>query len=410
MSDTPTRRVVLHVGLHKTGTTYLQNLMRHNRKRLAKRKGVYVPPGPRKTVFASLDLIPWDSPLGRDVRVAGAWDRLADEVNGCGLPTAVVSEERLDVANQRQARRAVSSFADADVHVVVTVRDLARVAVSHWQEDVKNGATWTLEEFMGRLMDPDAAATAPARGFWLHEDVTGVLRTWSSAVGEDRVHVVTVPPPASPPDLLTRRFGSVVGFTPEDVPVPPPWNNENVGDAGIELLRRLNERLDGSIDRSTYKRAVSAPVVRRLAALPDRALPALTEAQRAWADDMSGRFADEIRARGYPVVGDLADLRPAPGTAADDAPAGRSDADDAALLGAALEALTELAGRHSERVAQADAEAAASRENLAGRLPQARNKLRSRAFALTRGAADLAGRSRVGRRVGAAYLRRRAGR
>ena len=55
------RRVVLHVGMHKTGTTYLQNLLRQNRRRLARRAGVYVPPGARKTVFASLDLIPWDS-------------------------------------------------------------------------------------------------------------------------------------------------------------------------------------------------------------------------------------------------------------------------------------------------------------------------------------------------------------
>ncbi|MDQ4084828.1 MAG: hypothetical protein M3165_03345, partial [Actinomycetota bacterium] len=374
-TGTPARRVVVHVGLHKTGTTYLQSLMRHNRRRLARRAGVYVPPGGRKTVFASLDLIPWDSPLGRDVRVAGAWDRLADEVNGCGLPTAVVSEERLDVANQRQARRAVSSFADADVHVLVTVRDLARVAVSHWQEDVKNGATWTLEEFMGRLQDPTAAATQPARGFWLHEDVTAVLRTWSAAVPEDHVHVVTVPQAGSPPELLTARFGSVVGFTPDDVPVPPPWDNENVGDAGTELLRRLNEHLDGAIDRSTYKRAVSVPVVRRLASLPDRGLPALTDTQRAWAEDMSGRFAEEIRARGYRVVGDLADLRPSAGVVGDSASAGRNRADDGALLQAALEALSEVARRHGEQVARADTEAAASRANLAGRLPRARTHL-----------------------------------
>jgi hypothetical protein len=411
--ETPAQRVFLHVGLHKTGTTYLQNLMRQNRRRLARRRGVYVPPGPRKTVFASLDLIPWDNPLGRDRRVPGAWDRLAAEVGGCGLPTAVVSEERLDVANPRQARRAVSSFAGADVHVVVTVRDIARVAVSHWQEDVKNGATWTLEEFVGRLQDPKAAGTAPARGFWLHEDATAVLRTWGTAVPVDHIHVVTVPPAGAAADLLTRRFGSVVGFTLDDVPVPPPWNNQNVGAVGTEVIRRLNERLDGRVERSAYKRGVAGPVSRRLAGLPDRGLPSLDEKQREWAAATSARFADEIRARGYRVVGDLADLEAGAGSDAGSPAGARSDTallDDRALLDAALEALAEMSARYGQVVGEADREAAAGSAGLAGRLPRVRTHLRSRTFAATRGLADLAGRSALGRRVGAAYLRRRAGR
>ncbi len=403
------RRVVLHVGMHKTGTTYLQNLLRQNRRRLARRAGVYVPPGARKTVFASLDLIPWDSALGRDRRVAGAWDRLAAEVNDCGLPTAVVSEERLDVANPRQAKRAVAAFGDADVQVVVTVRDLARVAVSSWQENVKNGGTWTLQEFLDRLQDPDAAATPPARGFWLHEDVTAVLRTWSNAVPVEDIHVVTVPPPGSPPELLTSRFGSVVGFGIDDVPEPPTWNNANVGVVGSELLRRLNLQMDGALDKSTYKRAVSAPVVRRLSALPDRALPALDEVQRKWAAETSARFAEEIRERGYRVVGDLDDLLPQAPSAESAAEAAEQEP-DVTLLDAALEALAELATRQGESVSRADRARADASDDVAGGWSRARNHLRSRGFAVTRGLADAVGRTGPGRRLGAAYLRRRAGR
>jgi hypothetical protein len=406
MSEGPApRRVVLHVGLHKTGTTYLQNLLRANRETLAREAGVFVPAGARKTVFASFDLIPWDRAAGRDRRVAGAWDRLAAEVNACGLPTAVVSEERLDVANPRQARRAVASFPGSEVHVVVTVRDLARVVVSHWQEGVKNGSGWTLEGFLDRLADPKAAATQPARGFWLHEDVTAVLRTWSSAVPVECVHVVTVPPPGSPPKTLAVRVGTVAGFGARHVPVEPPWANENAGAVGTELVRRLNERLGGAVDRGLYKRAVAAPVSRRLAAMPGPGAPQLDANRRAWAAETSRRFVEEIRAAGYDVVGDLDDLLREP--AEQPAPA---VVDDRALLDAALEALAELAVRHSAAVAKRERAAAQRRPDLAGALPQARAHLRSRAFAATRGLADLAGRTRVGRYAGAVYLRRRAGR
>ncbi|MGH3355323.1 MAG: hypothetical protein ACRDOJ_05460, partial [Nocardioidaceae bacterium] len=186
--DRPTRRVVLHVGLYKTGTTYLQNMIRENRRAL-RRAGVYLPPRRREVTFAALDVIDRQFRGTHDARVPGAWDRLAAEVNGSGLPTAIVSEERLSVATPRQVRRAVSSFPHADVHVVVTVRDLARVLVSHWQEEIKNGATHTLKEYADALRDPLAAGSNPARGFWMHEDVTAVLRSWSSAVPVERIHV-----------------------------------------------------------------------------------------------------------------------------------------------------------------------------------------------------------------------------
>src|SRR5699024_10916831 len=84
---------------------------------------------------------------GRDNRIAGQWGALVDATNASGQPTALISEERLSLCTLRQIRRCVHSFPDSEVHVVVTVRDLARVAVSAWQEEVKNDNTWTWEEF-----------------------------------------------------------------------------------------------------------------------------------------------------------------------------------------------------------------------------------------------------------------------
>ena len=63
----PSRRVFLHIGLHKTGTTYLQGVLRANRRRLAE-LGVFYPGGkgqPTHT-FAVYDL------FGRRPRGTGA--------------------------------------------------------------------------------------------------------------------------------------------------------------------------------------------------------------------------------------------------------------------------------------------------------------------------------------------------
>jgi hypothetical protein len=408
-SPSAPERVVLHVGLHKTGTTYLQSLLRQNRRRLARRHGIYVPPGLRKTVFASLDLITRHSGMARDPRTSGAWDRLAAEVNGCGLPTALVSQERLSVARPRHARRAVQSFPDSEVHVVVTVRDLPRLLVSYWQEAVKNGVTWTLDEYVSALRDPESAGVDPARRFWLHEDVTGVLRCWASVVPADRIHVVTVPPAGSDPELLTDRFASVLGLTHHDLPREPRLKNENIGLVGTELLRRLNERLDGRLPDVAYDFGVKRPVVQGFASLPRQRSSVLDDDQRAWAASVSARFAEEIEKSGYRVVGDLTDLHPDTSPPSP-APSGNTTVTDAELLDAALEALAELSMRHGKMMAEKDLEKAPETTDLAGRWARLGTHLRSRTFAAQRAAADMAVRSRLGRRAAATYMRRRAGR
>jgi len=137
------KTVYLHIGLHKTGTTFLQNVLRANSAALVEQGIIY--PGRN---IESQKLAVWDlfgrRPKGApDGRINGQWNVLVDEINSSELPVGLISEEYLSLATARQAGRAVASFPDAEVHVVVTARDLGRVLLSAWQEEVKNDATWT---------------------------------------------------------------------------------------------------------------------------------------------------------------------------------------------------------------------------------------------------------------------------
>ena len=119
------KTVYVHVGLHKTGTTYLQNVLRANRKQL-RGQDVYFPGGKGEPVQA---FAVWDlqgrQPRGvSDRRIAGTWQRLVDAVNSTDQSTALISEERLSLATLKQASTAVHAFPDSEVHVVVTARDL----------------------------------------------------------------------------------------------------------------------------------------------------------------------------------------------------------------------------------------------------------------------------------------------
>src|SRR4051812_41797703 len=106
--DADNRRVYLHVGLYKTGTTFLQNLWRANRGRLAQ-QGVYYPGGRDGPVqvFAVSDLF-GRRPTGGEDRIEGRWAELTEAVGASPHPVTLISDESLSLATVGEARRAAA--------------------------------------------------------------------------------------------------------------------------------------------------------------------------------------------------------------------------------------------------------------------------------------------------------------
>src|ERR1700722_18329588 len=116
--------VFLHIGEPKTGTTFLQQVMWRNRPELAG-QGVVLPGHhPQDHFRASQDLRGIEK-LASDPAGAwtGEWDILATQARQAAR-TSVISHELFAAADEPQAERAVRSLSPADVHVVLTVRDI----------------------------------------------------------------------------------------------------------------------------------------------------------------------------------------------------------------------------------------------------------------------------------------------
>ena len=108
-----TRRVYLHVGAPKTGTTYLQDRLALNRQELA-RHDVHYPLGLHASHFkAALDLLDlsWG---GQREGARGEWAKLVDRVNRHD-GTVIVSHEILAGARPAQIRRAMEDLGSAEV-------------------------------------------------------------------------------------------------------------------------------------------------------------------------------------------------------------------------------------------------------------------------------------------------------
>lgn len=314
----PEGPIFLHVGLPKSGTTFLQDMLRQHRRWL-RREGILYPfDGYRDHFFAALDAREDHQFVGAIRPEAdGAWPRLverAKEFDG----RVVISHEILATTTPDAARRARSLLDDREVHLVVTARDPARQAVADWQEAVKHGRRVTFQAYVRRAgfgqAPPKATQTdAPSHRDFAAQRLLEVIGTWGHELPAERIHVVTVPHSASDPSELWRRFGELVGIADPGrlTPGAEVRQNPRLGVSDIELLRRVNTSLDrrlvadefGYVSKSLYAQTILPTASRSDApVLPDRMFDR--------ADAMAREWIDGIKAAGYEVHGDLDDLRP----------------------------------------------------------------------------------------------------
>ena len=299
--------VFLHIGIAKTGTTYLQKLMWRERHALARQGAVYPAGSPNAHFMASVDLRQKPFAGGRGAIVPGSWDALAGEARSV-RDRAVISHESLARATVPQVRRAVDSLAPAEVHVIVTVRDLARQLPAAWQERVKNRSSGRYREFLRNVSEnPDSAMH---KHFWEAQDVVRVLERFGKVIPAERIHVVTVPPRGAKGEGLWERFASVIGVDPEAVNSEVPQTNVSLGVAEAELLRRMNRTLRRELDLETYVREVKVRLADRLGRRGGSQRLAIPHDCRDWLNDRAKQLVAGIEAGGYDVVGDLADLQP----------------------------------------------------------------------------------------------------
>lgn len=302
--------VFVHIGEAKTGTTYLQNLLDSNRAALRADGLLYPDCGGSGHVLATLDLRHTTFKGSPDPNIAGSWKRLVTTVRAWDGP-ALISCELLAPAARPHIRRLMKSLDFAEVHVVFTVRDLARQLPAAWQERIKNRGQEPFADWLKAVHEPGAAPTSAGRLFWGLHNVENILAKWSENLPPERMHVITVPASGGDPTLLWKRFAQVVGLDADRYRQPDRSVNSSLGAAEVSVVRRVNIELGGdAFPWPHYDRLMKWYLSPQLA--KRRGIPIeLPEAEFEWAAARSQQAAKAIADAGYDVVGDLGELIPA---------------------------------------------------------------------------------------------------
>lgn len=314
------KRVFLHVGSPKTGTTFLQNVL-WSQRQLAAQQGVLLPLERFADHYlASLDVRGLSARKEHPPRAVGIWSRLVEEASAWH-GTTLVSHELFASATADQASTAIASFGeDTEVHVVLTARDLVRQIPAEWQEHVKHRSTKTLPDFVDSLRE-DVEGTS---WFWRVQDFADVVDRWGRTLPPSRVHVVTVPAAGADPGTLWDRFASLVGLDPSSFDTKQSRANTSLGVEQAELLRRVNAELGSRVPLpGPYPVVVKNVLAHRILAARKGTALAMDADATDFAVRRSSEIAERLGRMGVHVVGDLDDLVP-------DSPATRGTATEAA--------------------------------------------------------------------------------
>lgn len=305
-------RVVLHVGTMKSGTTFLQNVVSANQEALRAQGVSFVGRRWRDQITAAQDAIEHGGPKQPPMSPDGPWSRIVREIEEWPA-TALFSVEFFGARKTPKIQQIIGSLGDAQVTVVLTVRDLARTIPSMWQESVQNGGQATWEAYLHAVRTHERDDRL-ADLFWRHQGVAAMARRWAEVVGPDNVVVVTAPPKGAPRDLLWNRYAGLLGVDPascsQDVPANP-----SMGLASTMVLRALNEELASEpLTRNAYHQRVKRVLAKQGMGRYRADEPTLG-LDEPWVYERSAAQIAALRKLGCPVVGDLDELTsyPVPG-------------------------------------------------------------------------------------------------
>jgi hypothetical protein len=224
---------LLHIGPHKTGTSSLQSAFHRGRRGLTSHGVLYAGPN-RQPLRAAQAAAAIGSPEAAR-RPIQPWHELLREIRASRAPRAVISSEWFADARDDAIRRIVDDLDPARAHVVVTVRPLASILPSQWQQHVQAGldvayGTWLESVFGG--------TSALATTFWRRHRHDALIERWAAAAGPANVSVVV----ADDRDhgAVLRTFERLVGLPVGLLVAERDRSNRSLTGPEVELIRALN--------------------------------------------------------------------------------------------------------------------------------------------------------------------------
>ncbi len=320
-----TKRIVIHAGFFKTGTTALQSSLAANREKLLQ-NGVLYPAltsgnsarstGQHRAAWALKGRHwGWEGEGGKKTPIK-VWKKLSREMNSHS-GTSLFSSEFLAELLLEDVKRMKKRVKADKVQIVFTLRPLVKMLPSQYQQSVKYGMRLDYEAWLQRVLNGDDTMVQN-KTFWERHDHPGVIQRWVDVYGAENVTLVVVD--ESQPNLIYETFNDILQL-PNNLlgPVEEKGLNRSLTWEEICILLELNKKFDRKLGWGEYAAMIRNGIFRSLTDVPAR------EGQQKlltpeWAVNQAKEITRDniarLRAMGIKIIGDL------DGTANADVPVG----------------------------------------------------------------------------------------
>jgi hypothetical protein len=240
------------------------------------------------------------------------WRDLVREVAGSDAKRVVISSEGFADADEKGVRKVVTDLDPARLHVVVTLRPLASLLPSQWQQYLQGGMTLAYEDWLDAMLNQPKGTVTPT--FWHRHRHDELIRRWAGVVGAERVTAIVADEGAH--DHVQRVFERLVGLREGTLVPEPGLGNRSLTWPEAETVRAFNiafraEGLGTQLHNKVMRFGAAEQLKRRTPAADEPRIET-----PAWAleraSTIAGEIADGIAASGVRVVGDVAALRAVP--------------------------------------------------------------------------------------------------
>ena len=306
------KRIVLHVGFHKSGTTALQESFHANRKLLLEHNIRYPNIGARAhhRMAWSLTQRPWGWGKRGGERIPPKyWEQKRKLISSAKEDTVVISSEFFAELEGEKIRRIRKDFKDRDVQILFTLRPLAKLLPSTYQQYLKYGMVAEYEDWLHATLDREGESKLNPT-FWRRHSHGKVIARWVDIFGKSNVTVLIVN--ETEPKFLFNEVNAFLGLPIDTLKASDTGSNRSLTTEEISLLLELNRQFPKTREWDEYEVFIRSGYIRQLtdyiSPAPDKARLLTPRWAIDKANEIGGRTKNELQGLGISIIGDLQSL------------------------------------------------------------------------------------------------------
>ena len=302
------KKVILHVGFHKTGTTAIQASLFAAQTSLLEHGIDYRTKASHGAAWSlSGKVWGWVNRGGR-LTPQSNWRKFVRMANS-SKHTFMASSEFFSELNQEHIGKIKQQIKSEKIKIVFTIRPLAKMLASSYQQYLKYGIKADYEKWLHEMLDaPGASKMTPT--FWRRNFHGENIKLWAEVFGAENITVMVVD--ETKPDFLYEAFNKFLGLPAGTLVKQELGGNRSLTAEEASMLQQLNKRFPKNRPWDDYSIFIRQTAIRALTdSEPHSSGTKLLTPSWAVekAEELTADAVETIGKLGVNIIGDLQSLK-----------------------------------------------------------------------------------------------------